>query len=244
VDGTWALAEAAQKAGVQRFIHVSCTAVYGTPPNGSLDEFAPLQYSRDPYIDSKVQAELILREMAKKSGLPLVIAQPSLIYGPGMETWTMQPLRSIGAGQLVLPDGGAGLLHPLYLDDAADGVLAAALSGEIGQAYILCGPEVVSAAEFFGYYAQMLGIERVPTVSAAQALREASLAEWTAKLTGQPPKKTRADVQKLMMRCACNGAKAYYDLQFAPTVPLEEGMRRIKIWLQEQVAQQKRAFSG
>jgi nucleoside-diphosphate-sugar epimerase len=239
VAGTRALAVAALKAGVERFIYVSCTQVYGALRKGGIDEFTQLYHSDDPYIDSKVQAELILREMAAQSGLPLVIPQLSMVYGPGMEYWTMQPLRKLAAGQFVLPDNGAGKLHPLYVDDAVDGILAAALSGEIGQAYILCGPDVVTTAEFFGYYARMLGVETIPTISGSQAMREATLAEWVAKLSGQSPQKTRAEVRSLMLRHTCNGAKAYYNLHFVPSVHLEEGMQRVREWLKQTIATQK-----
>jgi len=239
VDGTRALAEASLRAGVERFIYVSCTQVYGDPRNGNVDEFTQLHHSDDPYIDSKVQAEVLLREMAVQSGLPLVIPQLSMVYGPGMDTWTIQPLRKIAAEQFVLPDHGAGMLHPLYIDDAVDGIIATALSGETGQAYILCGPEVVTASEFFGYYAHMLGVESIPTISAGQAVREATLAEWSAKLNGQVPEITRAEVKSLMRQHTCNGGKAYYHLQFVPLVHLEEGMQRVKEWLRQEISAQK-----
>ncbi|MEN4042269.1 MAG: NAD-dependent epimerase/dehydratase family protein [Anaerolineaceae bacterium] len=239
VAGAQALAEAALQAGVERFIYVSCAQVYGIPRHGSVDEFTRLRRSHDAYIDSKVRAELILRQLAAQSGLPLIIPQLSMVYGPGMETWTRQPLRKIAAGQFALPDHGAGLLHPLFIDDAVDGILAAALSGEVGQAYIICGPQVVTTAEFFGHYARMLGVERIPTISAGQALREAALAEWAARLSGRPPAKTRAEVELLMMRHSCNGGKAYYHLEFAPLVRLDEGMQRVQAWLQKEIAAQK-----
>jgi nucleoside-diphosphate-sugar epimerase len=239
VAGTRSLAGVALRAGVERFVHVSCARVYGLPRSGPIDEFAPLQTGGDAYMDSKVRAEQVLREMADRSGLPLVIAQPSPIYGPGMDTWTKQPLRKIAAGKLVLPDGGAGLLHPIYLDDAADGILAVALSGECGQAYILSGPDVITTAEFFGHYARMFGSDGIPTISAEQALREATLAEWVSKLIGKPPKMSRREVQGMMRRTSYNGGKAYYDLHFIPAVPLAEGMQRVNDWLQKQIARQK-----
>jgi 2-alkyl-3-oxoalkanoate reductase len=243
VHGTRALAEAALQSGVERFVHVSCARVYGAPRDATIDEFTELQHSDDPYIDSKVQAEVILRKMAAQSGLPVVIPQLSMVYGPGMEDWTIKPLRRIAVGEFILPDHGAGMLHPLYVDDAVDGILAASLSGENGQAYILCGPEVASAAEFFGHYARMLGIDQIPTVSGSQAMREATLAEWSAKISGQAPQKTRAEVQALMMRHTCNGGKAYYDLQFVPVIHLEEGMQRIREWLRSEIAAQKQRAS-
>jgi hypothetical protein len=98
---------------------------------------------------------------------------------------------------------------------------------------------VVTTAEFFGHYARMLGVERIPTISAGQALREAALAEWAARLSGRPPAKTRAEVELLMMRHSCNGGKAYYHLEFAPLVRLDEGMQRVQAWLQKEIAAQK-----
>jgi nucleoside-diphosphate-sugar epimerase len=244
VSGTRALAEAAMQAGVEQFVYVSCAQVYSSAVKDPIDEFSKLQHSDDPYIESKVQAELILREMAARFNFPVVIAQPTLIYGPGMETGTMKPLRMIAAGRLVLPDHGKGLLHPLYIDDAVDGILGCAQAGEPGQAYILCGSEIVTTADFFAHYAQMIGNEPIPTVSASQALREATLGELSAKVTGKPPNQTRLEVQLLLNRKACNGAKAYYNLGFIPAVQLEEGMRRVKDWLQQQVNNQitTRAF--
>jgi nucleoside-diphosphate-sugar epimerase len=165
VSGTRALAEAAMEACVEQFVHVSCAQVYGSSVHDHIDEFSKLQHSDDPYIESKVQAELILREMAARFNFPVAIAQPTMIYGPGMETWTMKPLRMIAAGRLVLPDHGKGLLHPLYIDDAVDGILGCAQGGEPGQAYILCGSEVVTTADFFTHYAHIIGIEPIPTVS-------------------------------------------------------------------------------
>jgi nucleoside-diphosphate-sugar epimerase len=239
VSGTRALAEAAMQASVEQFVHVSCAQVYGSSIHDHIDEFSKLQHSDDPYIESKVQAELILREMAARFNFPVAIAQPTMIYGPGMETWTMKPLRMIAAGCLVLPDHGKGLLHPLYIDDAVDGILGCAQAGEPGQAYILCGSEVVTTADFFIHYAHMIGIEQIPTISASQALREATLGELSAKLTGKPPSHTRLEIQLLLNRKACNGAKAYYNLGFIPSIQLEEGMRRVKNWLQQQVNHQK-----
>jgi nucleoside-diphosphate-sugar epimerase len=240
VTGTRLLAEAALREGLDRFIYVSCTQVYGFPRSKNIDEYAPLKPSEDPYINSKVQAELLLRDMASRSGLPLVIAQLSMIYGPEMDTWTIQPLRKLAAGKLVLPENGEGLLHPLYLDDAVEGILSTAISGVNGEAYILCGPEVVTVHDFFRHYARMLGKDDIPTISASQALREATLAEWAARLSNKRPDKTRAEVQRLTMKNSCNGGKAYYNLEFVPAVKLDEGMVRIQEWLQKHIDARKK----
>jgi nucleoside-diphosphate-sugar epimerase len=239
VTGTRHLAEAALREGLDRFIYVSCTQVYGFPRHGNIDEYKPLKPCENPYINSKVQAELLLREMASRSGFPLVIAQLSMVYGPEMEAWTIQPLRKLAAGKLVLPGNGEGLLHPLYLDDAVEGILSAGVSGENGEAYILCGPEVVLVRDFFGHYARMLGKEDIPTLSTSQAMREATMAEWAARLSSKPPEKTRLEVQRLTMKHSCNGGKAYYNLEFVPAVKLDEGMVLIQEWLQKHIDARK-----
>ena len=41
---------------------------------------------------------------------------------------------------MLMVDGGRGLVSPIYIDDLADAVLAAARAGRVGESYILCGP--------------------------------------------------------------------------------------------------------
>lgn len=86
VDGTLHLAQAAINAGVKRFIFLSSIKVNGegTEPNRPYtpeDKPAPV----DPYGVSKLEAEIALRQLAKDTGLEVVIIRPPLIYGPGVK---------------------------------------------------------------------------------------------------------------------------------------------------------------
>ncbi|MEW6418654.1 MAG: NAD-dependent epimerase/dehydratase family protein [Nitrospirota bacterium] len=123
---------------------------------GNINENSPLLPSNDPYCDTKLEAENIVLEYARK-GLKAVIVQPTQVYGPGDEKWTMKPIRLIKSGMMIYPDGGRGLLQPLYIDDLIDGIILATLYGKKGQSYILCGNEVITVKEFFGYYTNMVG---------------------------------------------------------------------------------------
>lgn len=86
VQGTLKLARQAAAARVKRFIFISSIKVNGesTPSGHSFtadDPPAPL----DPYGVSKYEAENVLREVMKKTGMEVVIVRPPLVYGPGVK---------------------------------------------------------------------------------------------------------------------------------------------------------------
>ena len=80
--GTFALARDAADAGVQRFIFISSIGVNGAEtfdvPFTAEDEPAP----HSPYSVSKHEAEIGLRQIARETGLQLVIIRPPLVFGP------------------------------------------------------------------------------------------------------------------------------------------------------------------
>ncbi|UJR81327.1 NAD-dependent epimerase/dehydratase family protein [Sandaracinus amylolyticus] len=81
VDVARRVAEAAAIARVRRLVHVSSVTVYGRPRAAPVREDAPQRPER-AYERSKQEGEGAVRAIARASGLPLVIARPSGIYGP------------------------------------------------------------------------------------------------------------------------------------------------------------------
>ncbi|MDY6841463.1 MAG: SDR family oxidoreductase [Pseudomonadota bacterium] len=80
VEGTLNLARYAADAGVKRFVFISSIGVNGytnNVPFTELDQPAP----GEPYAQSKWQAEEGLWEIAKASGMQVVIIRPPLVYG-------------------------------------------------------------------------------------------------------------------------------------------------------------------
>jgi nucleoside-diphosphate-sugar epimerase len=86
VDTTIELAKRAVEAGVRRFVFMSTIKVNGEEtaqgcsfrPEDSIDP-------KDPYAISKWEAEQRLFEIARKTGLELVIIRSPLVYGPGVK---------------------------------------------------------------------------------------------------------------------------------------------------------------
>jgi len=85
-DATLNLARQAVEAGVKRFIFLSSIKVNGeiTQPGEVFapdDRFVPI----DPYGLSKQEAEHELLELARETGLEVVIIRPPLVYGPAVK---------------------------------------------------------------------------------------------------------------------------------------------------------------
>jgi nucleoside-diphosphate-sugar epimerase len=134
---------------------------------------------------------------------------------------------------MLMVDGGRGLVSPIYIDDLADGVLAAARAGRVGESYILCGPSTISIRELFEAYARMLGAEGgLPSVPAWLAVALAGVAEAAARLSRTKPVFKRAEVRRSARRADFDGTKAREELGFTAKVTLEEGMRAVARWLQ------------
>lgn len=86
VDTTIELAKRAVEAGVRRFVFMSTIKVNGeeTAPGSSFSPDDPVA-PKDPYAISKWEAEQELSEIAKSTGLEVVIIRPPLVYGPGVK---------------------------------------------------------------------------------------------------------------------------------------------------------------
>lgn len=80
VVGTRTLLEAAHRHGVERFVHISSTAVYGIPDHHPIHEDDRLE-GVGPYGQAKIQAEMICLEYRAK-GLVVPIIRPKSFVGP------------------------------------------------------------------------------------------------------------------------------------------------------------------
>ena len=143
VDGTSNLARAATRAGVQRIVHASSVAVYGSrPKRNPVSEDDPLDPD-SPYARSKADGEAALREHAR---VPFVIARITAVLGPRCLSW-LPIFRSVASGQLRLVGRGTNQHHPADVSDIVDGLILCATEGGTGKAYNLAGPEPISIAE-------------------------------------------------------------------------------------------------
>lgn len=150
----------AAENGVPRVVHLSTVSAYGIPPDGELREDDPHTPPRSfVYGYTKWQGEQAGLAEAAKSGVDLRILQPTVVYGPGAPSWTVNPLRMLKSGRVVLIDGGLGLCNPVFVDDVVQAIIRAATAGRgRGERFLISGPETITWRDFYAAYEEMLGI--------------------------------------------------------------------------------------
>ena len=141
VNGTERVLAAALDVGVPKVVHVSSIVVFGNTEGKTVDE----TYRRaDGYTSYYDETKTLAHRVAEgyiATGLPVVIAQPGQIYGPGDHSGIGAILRRAAAGKLpVLVSGDLGL-NFAHIDDVAGGIVTLLDRGRPGQAYVLGGEQ-------------------------------------------------------------------------------------------------------
>ena len=128
---------AALPDGLTRFVHVSSFSVYDfDDPSflGSLSEETALEAKplrRDAYTQTKLLQERLVRDYAARSGVPLVVARPGAIFGPG-KSWDYG--RALAVGRFDLVFAPLARMRLIQVDNCADALvaaLAAPIDGEL-----------------------------------------------------------------------------------------------------------------
>lgn len=139
VNGTERVLAAALAVGTPKVVHVSSIVVFGNTKGAIVDERYRRAGAYTSYYDeTKTLAHRVAEGYIGK-GLPLAIAQPGQIYGPGDHSGIGAVLRRAAAGKLpVLTFGDLGL-NFVHVADAADGIVKLIDAGRAGEAYVLGG---------------------------------------------------------------------------------------------------------
>ncbi|HEV8637336.1 MAG TPA: NAD-dependent epimerase/dehydratase family protein [Chloroflexota bacterium] len=140
VDGTRHVLETMRELGVPKGVYTSTLAVFSDTGGRVVDE----SYSYDgphlsEYDRTKWLAHYRVALPMMRSGLPLVIVQPGVVYGPGDHSATGQALRDYLRRRLPLVPLGSAYCWA-HVDDVARGHVLAMEKGRPGESYILAGP--------------------------------------------------------------------------------------------------------
>jgi len=228
------LVEAGAAAGVTRVVHCSTVGVHGHVERPPGSEDAPLRPG-DEYQRSKLEGERLAREAAARTGMDLVIARPSGIYGPG-DRRLLKLFRGVARRRFVTLGSGEIFYHLTYVEDLAEGFrLCGQVPAASGRTYILAGGEVTSLNELVRRIASAAGVHppslHLPVwpVWLAGAACEAVCAPF-----GLEPPLYRRRVDFFTKSRAFDISRARAELGFAPQVGLDDGIRRTLGWYREQ----------
>lgn len=168
VVGSKNLLEVVAERPATRVILVSSMGVYGVAelPAGTLvDEHTPLESQparRDPYSFSKWRQETLFREYQARSGFPLIVLRPGVIYGAGGA-----PLSSrvgVSLFGLFLHMGRRNSLPLCHVTNCAEAITVAGTNDNaVGQTYNVVDDDLPTCAEYLQSYRR--SVRRMPYIT-------------------------------------------------------------------------------
>lgn len=233
VDGTLNVLRGAKAAGARRVVHCSTGGVHGHIERPPANEDAPFSPG-DIYQDTKLEAEIAAREFGQREGLEVVVARPIGIHGPG-DTRFLKMFRGLARGRFPMLGRGEAFYHLTYIDDLIEGFrLCGEVPAAAGRTYILAGARYTTLAELVRLIARELQVSPPRWHWPVWPF-------WTAGLLCEmvcvplriEPPLYRRRVDFYTKSRAFDITRARTELGYAPTVTLEEGIRRTAEWYRE-----------
>jgi len=163
VKGTENLLRWAEKNRVKKFIFTSSIEAMGTIREKDIP--ADETYACNPvspYGTSKLQAEKQVKEFAREIDPSAVIVRLGNVYGPGSPAFILPIVDAILKKNKLLqflPFYKDHYLHPVFVENAADGIIKAAERGKSSETYIIAGDEYVTIGELFEQIAEIIDSE-------------------------------------------------------------------------------------
>ncbi|MDO5634444.1 MAG: NAD-dependent epimerase/dehydratase family protein [Micrococcus sp.] len=244
VGGTRTVVDAARRAGVKRFVHISSPSVAhaGSSIVGEGAGVASPEHARGPYARTKAAGELIALG-ADAPDFRVLALRPHLMWGPGDPQLTERIIERAKAGRMPVLGSGAALVDTLYTWNAVESVLAAVSAADHhhGEALVVTNGEPRPIAELVRDIA-VAGGAPAPTrrIPAGLARRAGALVEkaWERNLfglrttgDGEPPL-TEFLAEQLSTAHWFDQRRTQDLLQWTPSVSMAEGLRRLRAYYQ------------
>ena len=204
-EGLLNLLEASDKYDVRKFIYISSSMVYGDFTDDVTED--AVCKPQGQYGIMKLAGEWLVKDYTRKTNLVHTIIRPSAVYGPlDVEDRVIAKFMLTAMRGGTLNVNGAGeTLDFTYVEDAADGIVAAALSNNTeNKTYNI-------------------------TKSHSRTLLEA--AQLALKLAGGGTLLVKDKDADFPSRGALNIDAARRDFGYDPKVDVEEGFERYYEWL-------------
>ena len=217
VIATIALARQAAAAGVARFVFMSSIKVNGEKtslnfPFTELDDPDP----KDAYGQSKLEAEIGLREVADQTGMNVVIIRPPLIYGPGVKSNLAFLIRAVIKGW-PLPFGAITNARSFVgMDNLVDFIHCCVTNKTAAnETFFVSDDNDLSTTQLLNEIALAAGVE----------LKLWSVPQWVLKC-GASLVGRQHDMQRLCGNLQVDTSKARTLLGWRPTVSLQDGLKK------------------
>jgi nucleoside-diphosphate-sugar epimerase len=236
VNGFCNVGKVAKSLGVERMVFVSTVATCGPVAPGVMGDqkrYCPEAGCCTDYQASKTIGEKQACDYAAQ-GFPVVIVNPTRVYGPGKLTEgnsvsRMVDLYDRGRFPFLL-NRGVNVGNYAFVDDVVGGLILAMEKGRSGERYIL-GGENVSVRRLFELIDEGGGKRHIQiNLPSRIALIYSRLEEETAKWVHHYPLITTGWVKTFLQDWAYSSTKAEREFGYKIT-PLRDGIRTTLEWL-------------
>jgi len=208
-EGLLNLLELSTRHGAKRFVYISSSMVYGDFTD-DVQEDAPCR-PQGQYGIMKLAGEWLTRDYTRRGSFDHVIIRPSAVYGEldvedrVISRFMLSALR----GGVLKVNGASETLDFTYVEDAADGITAAAL----------------------------LPVARNKTYNITKSHSWSLLdaARLAVRIADRGTVEVREKDADFPSRGALNIDAARRDLGFNPRVDIEEGFQRYHDWLKDSI---------
>jgi nucleoside-diphosphate-sugar epimerase len=228
VDASRNLLDAAVGASVHRYVHCSTVGVHGHIASPPADEHAAYDPG-DVYQATKCEAEQLA--LSYRDRIPLAVARPTAIYGPG-DTRLLKLFRMIVRGRFLLLGGGENYYHTVHVNDLVRGLrLLGTHPRAVGEIFILGGERYLKLSELAAMIAAAADVPAPRLRLPARPFQMlGSLVEKLCVPLGIEPPIHRRRVDFYTKSRAFSIEKAKRLLGYRPEVRLNDGIRETLDW--------------
>jgi len=233
VTGSENLYQAAQQAGVRRFVHTSSHTVYGLGYGRFLTEQDALRPDPDPYSLTKAEGDRLMRRLLLSSQVETVILRPGTFFGPGDRLHFGRMAQKVKDGKGLILGRGDNALPFCYVTDVVQGFLLAAYHENApGNVYNITNDRPLTQLEMFNAIADAVGGVRprlhLPYVPIYYGSIVAE--RVVAPLTHTKPVVTQLGAMMFGSDNRHSVEKARRELGYEPKVDLREGIQLAAQW--------------
>ncbi|MBU1152830.1 GDP-mannose 4,6-dehydratase [bacterium] len=199
---------------LKRYVHISSPEVYGACV-GTVTEDAPLNPST-PYAASKAAGDLFLFTLVKNYNFPLIMIRSTNVYGAHQQLFKIIPrsIISLKLGKTIeLHGGGVAVKSYIHIRDVSHGELMAMEKGHSGHIYHISPDKGVAVREVVEIICEQMDCDfGQSTISVNERL-------------GQ-------DAAYVI-----DSSKIRSELGWHPEVSLEEGLKEVIDWIEDNWAE-------
>ncbi len=206
-EGLLNLLELGARHGIERFVYISSSMVYGDFKDDVRED--AVCRPQGQYGIMKLAGEWLVRDYTRRGSFDHVIIRPSAVYGElDVEDRVISKfLLTARRGGTLKVNGATETLDFTYVEDAADGITAAALLP--------------------------VARNKIYNITKSHSWSLLDAAHLAVRIAGRGTVEVRDKDTDFPSRGALNIAAARLDLGFDPKVDLEQGFQRYHDWLRQ-----------